>query len=183
MVSLTLLLRQAVKEERWGDASMLFTRIPPAARTTDHLRLAWQAAMGLGDYEQAIALARQLESLQAGASSMALEARALVGAGRKADALPLVDKALAAADDPALRSELSTIRAAAGSDDPLRDLRSALAANPDNVEALVAISDLFASEQDYRKAMEYAKRAAELSPGNELLAQKAANLQTRASGK
>ena len=114
------------------------------------------------------------------AASYALEARSLLAAGRPAEALPAVDRGLSLAGSPEVRSELYAIRAAAGSDDPLRDLRSALRDNPDNVEALAAITGLLAGQKEYRKALEYAKRAAALSPGNVELEGKIADLQAQA---
>jgi tetratricopeptide (TPR) repeat protein len=95
--------------------------------------------------------------------------------------MQVVTRALAAADTPALRCELYVIRSTAGSTDPLRDLRSALLDDPNNIEALLAITDLLASQREYRKAMEYAKRAAGLSPENPSITQKAADLEKLAS--
>jgi tetratricopeptide (TPR) repeat protein len=63
----------------------------------------------------------------------------------------------------------------------MHDLRSALREDPDSLEALLAISDLLAKQREYRKAMEYAKRAAELSPGSAAIAQKAADLEKLAA--
>ena len=77
---------------------------------------------------------------------------------------------------PPLSSELHFLRSQAGSDDPLLDLRTSLKENPDNFEALAAIADVLAGQKDYRKAMEYAKRASALAPGNAALAQKALEL-------
>ena len=64
-------------------------------------------------------------------------------------------------------------RSQSGSDDPLFDLRTALKENPDDGEALAAIADVLAGQKDYRKASEYAKRAAAMSPDNAAHAQKA----------
>jgi tetratricopeptide (TPR) repeat protein len=94
--------------------------------------------------------------------------------GRPADALVVIDHALIAMNPPPpLASELHFLRSRSGSADPLFDLRTALRENPDNGEALSAIADVLAGQKDYRKAMEYAKRASALSPDNAALAQKA----------
>jgi tetratricopeptide (TPR) repeat protein len=175
--TLTLLLKQAVQTGSWTTASSLLAQIPEPARTPEHLRLGWQTASNLGDHALAITYAQALERVTPGAQPLALEARSMAAAGRGPEALQVVTKALTIADTPALRSELYVIRSTAGSADPLRDLRSALLEDQNSVEALLAMSDLLAKQQEYRKAMEYAKRAAGLSPGNPGITQRAADLE------
>jgi tetratricopeptide (TPR) repeat protein len=179
--TLTLLLKQAVQTRSWTKASSLLGQIPEQVRTPEHLRLGWQIASGMGDHALAITYAQALARVTPGAEPLILEARSMVAAGRGAEAMQVVTQALAVADTPALRGELYVIRAAAGSADPLHDLRSALLEDPDSVDALLAISDLLARQQDYRKAMEYAKRAAGLSPDNPGIRQKAADLERLAA--
>jgi thioredoxin-like negative regulator of GroEL len=135
----------------------------------------------MGDPALAITYAQALARVTPGAEPLVLEARSMVAAGRSSEAMQVVTQAMAVADTPALRGELYVIRSAAGSADPLRDLRSALMEDPDSVDALLAISDLLARQQDYRKAMEYAKRAAGLSPENPGIKQKAADLERLAA--
>jgi len=179
--TLTLLLKQAVQTHSWTTASALLAQIPEQVRTPEHLRLGWQIASGMGDYSLAVTYAQALARVTPGAEPLVLEARSMLAAGRGADAMQVATQALAVADTPVLRGELYVIRSSAGSADPLHDLRSALLEDPDNVDALIAMSDVMARQQDYRKAMEYAKRAAGLSPENPGLRQKAADLQRLAA--
>ena len=178
--TLTLLLLQAVRVGRWNEASTWLERIPESARSTDDLRLAWRLAMGLGDHAKAVDFARALEGRAGGAAAAALEARSLNASGQPTQARAVVDAALPQAGS-ALRSELHTIRALAGSPDPASDLRHALMENPDNTEALVSLSELLASRQDFRKAAEYARHAAELAPDDAGLARRARDLDALAS--
>ncbi|MGA2976571.1 MAG: tetratricopeptide repeat protein [Spirochaetia bacterium] len=178
---LSLLLHEAARAQKWDDAASWLAQIPEQSRSPDDLRMGWRTAMGLGDFAQALAHARALEKKGGGPDAMALEARALVAAGQQAQALSVVDAALPQAGEAALRSELYVIRSTAGSEDPLRDLRSALREEPDNGEALAAIADALAAQQEYRKAMEYARHAAELAPDNAQLVQKASDLEKRAA--
>jgi len=179
--TLTLLLKQAVRAQSWTTASALLAQIPEQARTQEHLRLGWQTASRMGDQSLAITYAQALARVTPGAEPLILEAKSMVAAGRSAEATRVVTQAMAVADTPALRAELYVLQSAAGSSDPLHDLRSALLEDPDNVDALLAISDLMAKQQDYRKAMEYAKRAAGLSPENPGIRQKAADLERLAA--
>jgi tetratricopeptide (TPR) repeat protein len=178
---LTLLLKVAVQGQQWNQASSWFAQIPDAALTPEHLELGWKVATNLNDHVQAIARAQRLGSLTGGAHPLALEARSMVSAGRPAQAMKLVDHALLNVEaPPAVRADLLVIRSTAGSDDPLRDLRSALLEDPDNLEALVGISARLADQQEYRKAMGYARRAAAISPDNASLAEKVSELETLA---
>ena len=179
---LTLLLRWAVQEQRWNQASSWLLKIPEATLTPEHLELGWKVATSQNNHEQAIARAQRLEQMTGGAHPLALEARSMVAAGRVAQAMQVVDRALLAKETaPAVRAELLVIRSTAGSDDPLRDLRAALLEDPDNIEALIGISTQLENQQEFRKAMGYARRAAALSPGNASLAQKAIELEKLAN--
>ena len=177
--TLSLLLRQAVQSGSFNDAASYLDRIPEATRTTADLRLAWMMATGMGDHTRAVDFAREMESRGAAAAGVALEARSLSASGQGQKALAVVDAALPQAD-AALRSDLYTIRATAGSTDPATDLRRALQANPDNSEALVSLSNLLASQHDFRKAAIYARHAADLAPDNAALAARARDLQAQA---
>jgi tetratricopeptide (TPR) repeat protein len=174
---LTSLLRQAVQGERWSQASAWLGEIPARDWAPEHFALGWQVATALNEHARAVQYAQQMEQRAGGPGPLALQARSLVAMEKPAQALLLVDHALLAMDpDPAMKAQLLVIRSTAGSDDPVHDLRAALLEDPRNVAALVGLSDAFAKARDYRKAMEYAKQAAALSPGNASLAQKAIDL-------
>jgi tetratricopeptide (TPR) repeat protein len=177
---LTELLRQAVLGERWAQASSWLAEIPAGAWTAEHYELGWKVATAQAEHEKALSLARALEKIAAGPRASALEARSLAAVGTPEQALVVVDDALRTMDpDPAMKAELLVVRASAGSTDPLHDLRAALLSDPHSVAALVALSDVMAKAHDYRKAVEYAKQAAALSPGNTALAQKVIDLAKR----
>jgi tetratricopeptide (TPR) repeat protein len=174
---LSLLVSTSAQARQWNEASSWLAMIPGPARTAENLRLGWQISNGLGDHAQALAFALQLFRMTKTADALALEARSMLAAVRPADAMVVIDHALLAMDPPPpLASELHYLRSQAGSADPLFDLRAALRENPDNAEALSAIADFLAAQKDYRKAMEYAKRASTLAPNNAALAQKAREL-------
>lgn len=174
---LTLLVSTSVRGLRWNEASTWLAQIPAPVRTAEHLRLGWQISTGLGDNAQALAFAAQLFQMTRNTDALALEARSMLAAGRPSGALVVIDHALLAMDpSPPSASELHFLRSRAGSADPLLELRTALRENPDNAEALSAIAEVLAGQRDFRKAMEYAKRASALSPGNAALAQKAAEM-------
>ncbi|HTO22199.1 MAG TPA: tetratricopeptide repeat protein, partial [Spirochaetia bacterium] len=179
---LTLLASVAARTGRWDDASSWLSQVPASSQGPEQLRLSWRVATAQGAHDKALAAAEQLFQLTDSVEALALEARSMIAAGRAADARVVIDHALGTqGPTPALASELHALRARAGSADPLSDLRTALRENPDNVEALDAISDALAAQKDYRKAMEYARRASALDPTNATLARKAAVLARQAA--
>jgi tetratricopeptide (TPR) repeat protein len=174
---LSLLVSTSAQARQWNEASAWLALIPAPARTAENLRVGWRISTGLGDHVQAQVIALQLFQMTKNPEALALEARSLLSAGRPADARLVIDHVLSAMDPPpSLASELHFLRSQAGSNDPLFDLRTALKENPDNGEALSAIADVLAAQKDYRKAMEYAKRASAMAPDNAALAQKAGEL-------
>lgn len=174
---LSLLVSTSAYAGQWNEAASWLAQIPAPARTAEHLRLGWEISTGLGDHAQALASALLLFRMTRSVEALALEARSMLATGRPADALVVIDHGLLAMDPPPpLASELHFLRSQAGSADPLLDLRTALRENPDNAEALAAIADVLAGQKDYRKAMEYAKRASALAPDNAALARKAREL-------
>jgi tetratricopeptide (TPR) repeat protein len=181
VATLSLLLGHAVSAAAWDDALSWLEKIPATSRGADELRQGWQAATGKGDHAQALTFARALASLRPGPEPMLLEARSLLSMDEKTAALAAIDSALPAATDGTLRSDLFMLRSGAGSDDPLRDLRSALRENPDNGEALAAIAEILAAGKEYRKAMEYARRAAQLAPDDRALVDRLHELEALAA--
>jgi tetratricopeptide (TPR) repeat protein len=174
---LTSLLRQAVLGERWNQATAWLGEIPSRDWTPEHFVLGWKVATALGEHARAIQYAQTLELRAGGAGPLALQARSLVAIERPAQALLIVDHALLSMDpEPSVRSQLLVIRSTAGSEDPVHDLRAALLEDPLNIAALAGLSDEMAKARDYRKALEYAKRASALSPGTTSLAQKVIDL-------
>jgi tetratricopeptide (TPR) repeat protein len=182
--TISLLLHDAVKRRQWADALRWLNALPPSTRGPEDLRGAWEAATALVDHATALSLARALETVAPGAVSMILEARSLVANGEPAAAIPVIDAALPLADSAALRAELYSVRSTAASGDPVGDLRSALREDPDSLPALIGMVDALAAQQDYRKALEYARHAASISPQDAALAERVSELETMtASGK
>jgi tetratricopeptide (TPR) repeat protein len=174
---LSLLVSISAKAEQWNEASQWLSMIPESSRTAEDLRLAWLISNGLGDHAQAEATALRLFQVAKEPGALAMEARSMLASGRPEKARLVIDHVLGTMDPaPRLSSDLHFLRSQSGSEDPLRDLRTALKENPDNGEALAAIADVLAGQKDYRNGMEYAKRAAAMAPDNASLAQKAREL-------
>lgn len=174
--TLRLLALDAAARRQWSEARQLSERIPADAQTPDDLDLAWNVAWQLDDRSEALAIARELAARRPGSASGLALARSLAGAGQRAEALAEAERWLAQmAQSPAeaadtasrVRSGLLSLRGALrAADDPqaaLDDLRAALIADPDNLDALLMLADLLDRAGEPRKALGYLKHAAEIS--------------------
>jgi tetratricopeptide (TPR) repeat protein len=168
--TLKLLMKDAVKLKQWMQANAYLARVPEASRTGDDQLIGYQISWNLGDYKQAATFARKMLSANYGQAPHLLLARAFHAQGNDAAARPLIDAGFQAAKDSGVKSELYRLRAEivrqTAPEEALKDLRSALFENPDNVDALIAISDMLSTARQYRAALGYLKHAADLSPDN-----------------
>jgi tetratricopeptide (TPR) repeat protein len=168
--TLALLAGAAARAGRWQEADGYLQRIPERDKDVETLQIAWQVAMSLADYDQALALAQTLEKRSSGDEALLYHVRTLVAANSAREAADLATSDLLKATTPAVRASLYFLRAQASgragdaTDAELADLRAALRENPDDQEALLAIADALSNAGDYRKALGYLKHAQELSP-------------------
>jgi tetratricopeptide (TPR) repeat protein len=166
--ALRLLLKDAVRTRRWIPARDYVTRILARDPTPDDLSEAYRISWNLDDFVQAAAYARSLLAARPGSASRLLLARALHAQGDDVQTAALIETGLKGGPPPADVSGFLTLRAsleaARDQEAALKDLRMALVADPDNRDALLAISDLLTARRDYRRAMNYLKHAASLAP-------------------
>ncbi|MGO9413053.1 MAG: tetratricopeptide repeat protein [Spirochaetia bacterium] len=168
--TLALLAGAAARAGRWQEAEGYLQRVPEQDRDVETLQVAWQIAMNLADYEQALTIAQTLEKRRGGDEALLYHVRTLLAANRSREAADLATSDLQNVKTPAVRASLFFLRAQAShqaGDAPeagLADLRAALRENPDDLETLLAIADTLSGGGEYRKALAYLKHAQELSP-------------------
>lgn len=99
------------------------------------------------------------------AAALAL-AVSLIDNGKKLDAEQLITKLLSSKGSPAYRSNLYWLQSRLQNSEEavLASLRSALVENGMNVDALIAISDIFIKKEDFQKARFYLKQAMTIAP-------------------
>jgi len=162
-----LLLQDSIRMKRWLQATLFLAQLLEKSETAEDLLMAYQVSSNLGDHEQALQYAEKLSHAMQGPKPLLMMGRSEIATGRKAAAVAHVDKGLADYADPAVRSELFYLRALTDREDPkayVQDLRSSLLENPDNIEAILALSDAFIHQADYRLALIYLRRAVQLRP-------------------
>jgi len=172
VTTLSLLAASAAGAGRWQEAAGYLERVPESRRNAGLLRLGWQIAMKLEDYDGALAMAHDIEKKETDDARLLPAVRTLVAERKSREAMDLASADLNAAKAADVRASLYALRAFAArqaggyADDVLADLRTALRENPDDREALVGIADVLKDQREYRKALTYLKHAQELSPGD-----------------
>ena len=166
---LSLSLRDAVRRENWKEAQGYLNRILPVRRTDQDLQDAYNTERGLNNNARALAFARELYERDTSKNEYAaVYISALIDNGRKEEASRLLESRIAAASAGTdkgryffLRSRIQTNEEAA-----LGDLRSSLFEDPRNLDALIAMFEIYHRRREERRAVHYLRQALAISPDN-----------------
>ena len=135
----------------------------------------YRAYVLAGRQDDALAMARLWREKQPGSETASLAwARLLVDRGNRAEASSFITAQLAAKGSAGYRSNLYFLqsRIQTNEEAALASLRSALIENGLNVDALVAMTDIYIKRADYQRARFYLKQALSLAPDRADLAQR-----------
>jgi tetratricopeptide (TPR) repeat protein len=166
---LSLSLRDAVRRENWREAQGYLNRILPVRRTDQDLQDAYNVERGLNNNARALSFARELYEKDTSKNEyIAVYISALIDNGRKEEASRLLESRIASASAGAdksryffLRSRIQTNEEAA-----LGDLRSSLFEDPRNLDALIAMFEIYNRRREERRAVHYLRQALAISPDN-----------------
>jgi tetratricopeptide (TPR) repeat protein len=166
---LSLSLRDAIRRENWKEAQGYLNKILPVRRTEQDLQDAYNTERGLNNNARALAFARELYEKDTSKNEYAaVYISALIDNGRKEEASRLLESRIAAASAGVdkgryffLRSRIQTNEEAA-----LGDLRSSLFEDPRNLDALIAMFEIYHRRREERRAVHYLRQALALSPDN-----------------
>ncbi|GAB1481734.1 hypothetical protein MASR2M78_05490 [Treponema sp.] len=167
-----LALKDALVREAWKEAIPLSDRLLMARRSVQDLRNAYTLKRGLKDTEGALEIARELYELDTTNDDyIGLYAVSLSASGKKAEALRLIEARLVSAPSGTVKSRLFFIRSRLKTDEEgiMGDLRSSLFEDPRNLDALVAMLEIYRYRKDDRRASYYLKQALALAPDDPLL--------------
>jgi tetratricopeptide (TPR) repeat protein len=170
---LALAVADSVRRESWREAKTYLDRLLVQSRSAANLLNAYKVERGLGNNAQALIYARELYNLEGNNNEEAVNAyvTALIETGRQSDAGRIIEQRLAAVSGGVLKSRYYYLRSRLrdGDDAIMNDLRSALFEDPRNVDALIAMFEIYHRRQDQRRAVYYLKQAVALAPGNAVL--------------
>ncbi len=165
--SLELLTMEARKAEEWEKAAEYIERLLVLENRDKHLEMAADIYRALGDWEKTLLYARELyENGYGGNDTILLYLESLIQTGRTEEAEAVARDTLADVMDSEARSALyyQLSRVLDDRNERLDALRSSLLENLHNLDALVALADLYAEGGDYRKAYRYINQAYMLAP-------------------
>jgi tetratricopeptide (TPR) repeat protein len=169
---LSLSLRDAVQREQWQEAQGYLNRILAVRRTVQDLMDAYNVERGLGNNARALTYARELyERDNSNHDFAAIYISALINSGRRDEASRILESRLnSASAGPVkgryyyLRSRLQT-----NQDDALGDLRSSLFEDPRNLDAIIAMFEIYHNSREERRAVYYLRQALAIAPEHPLL--------------
>jgi Tfp pilus assembly protein PilF len=168
-VVLNLALQDSIRRENWREADAYLKRILAVRRSPPDLLSAYKVERGLGNNAAALSYARELhEKEPADEEGTIAYISALIDTGRQEEAGRMIESRLKGMAGGGLKSRyyylLSRIRT--GEDAVMNDLRSSLFEDPRNLDALIAMFDIYHRQRDERRAVYYLKQALAIAPEN-----------------
>jgi Tfp pilus assembly protein PilF len=164
---LGLAVEDAIRREAWREAQTYLERIPPEFRSTQDLLNAYRVERGLGNNDAALSYARELYRRDPGNEEGVMAyISALIDTGRHDEAGRMIEGRLAALPGGSLKSRYyyQRSRLQNNEDAVMADLRSSLFEDPRNLNALIAMFEIYHRRRDERRAVYYLKQALALSP-------------------
>jgi len=166
---LSLSLRDAVQRESWQEAQGFLNSILAERRTVQDLVDAYYVEHGLGNNSRALSFARELYEREPSNTDYAvIYVSALIDNNRNSEASGVLESRLSSSSNGAVRSSYFYLRSRIRSDDEaaLSDLRSSLFEDPRNLDALIAMFEIYHRRREERRAVYYLRQALAISPDN-----------------
>jgi len=174
MEVLNLSLRDAVRRESWQEAQVFLNQILSARRTVQDLIDAYHIEKGLGNNTRAYNFASELYERDPSNNEYAIiYISALIDTGRRAEALRLIESRLNTVTNASVKSRFFYLRSRlqTNTDDELSDLRSSLFEDPRNLDAIIAMFEIYHNRREERRAVSYLRQALAIAPDHPLLRQ------------
>jgi tetratricopeptide (TPR) repeat protein len=169
LMVVSLALQDAVRRESWREAQPYLRRLLDERRSTQDLFYAYAVEHGQGNNAAALSYAREIyERDPSNEEGMITYISALIDTGRQSEAGGMIESRLSALPGGALKSRYFYLRSRirTNEDAVMNDLRSSLFEDPRNLNALIAMFEIYHRRRDERRAVYYLKQALALSPNN-----------------
>jgi tetratricopeptide (TPR) repeat protein len=166
---LSLGLQDAIHRENWREAQGYLSRLLDVRRSAGDLFNAYTVERGLGNNARALSYARELyERDTSNDVSVAAYISALIDSGRSDEAGRMIESRLSAVPAGVQKSRYYFLRSRIRTNEEavLNDLRSSLFEDPRNLNALIAMFEIYHRRKDERRAVYYLKQALAVAPDN-----------------
>jgi len=169
---MVLSLQDAIRRESWQEAQGYLGFVFNNRRTPADLINGYYIERGLKNYAKALTYARELYNLNTSNNDyLVIYISALIDNGRREESLRLVENALNSAASGNVKSQFYYLRSRLHSrdEDALTDLRSSIFENPRNLDALIAMFEIYHRQREERRAVYYLRQALAISPDSPYL--------------
>jgi len=173
--TLSLAAADSIGRENWQEAKGYLDQLLTGKRERKDLLNAWKVERALGNFAAALSHARELFNRAQGASADAEGTAAyitsLIDTGRHSEAGKILDERMATVPGGTDKSRFYFLRSRLRTSEEtvLNDLRSALFEDPRNLDALIAIFEIYHRKKDERRAVYYLRQALAIAPNNSQL--------------
>jgi Tfp pilus assembly protein PilF len=168
----TLAVQDAIRRQAWQEARPYLARLLEERRSVWDLLNAYTVEHGQGNNAAALSYARELyERDPSSEEGAAAYISALIDTGRQDEAARMIENRLGAAPGGVIKSSYFYLRSRTrpNEDAVMNDLRSSLFEDPRNLNALIAMFEIYHRHRDERRAVYYLKQALALAPDNSQL--------------
>jgi len=165
----SLALEDAIRREAWKEGRPYLTRLLDERRSSQDLLAAVAVERGQGNNAAALSFARELyERDQSGDEGIIAYISALIDTGRQDEAAKMIESRLNGMAGGTLKSRYYYLRSRVRNNEEstMNDLRSSLFEDPRNLDALIAMFEIYHRRRDERRAVYYLKQALALAPDN-----------------
>ena len=169
IVVLSLSLQDAINSENWREAQGFLNRILAVRRTTADLIDAYRVEHGLGNNSRALTYARELyERDTSNNDYVIIYISALIDNNRRDEASSMLTNRLSASGSGPVISRYYYLRSRIQNNDEaaLNDLRSCLFEDPRNLDAIIAMFEIYHRRREERRAVYYLRQAMAIAPDN-----------------
>jgi Tfp pilus assembly protein PilF len=169
---ITLAMQDAIRRQAWTAARNYLERLLLERRSNQDLLNAYTIEKEQGNNAAALSYARELYERDSSFDESAIAyITALIDTGRREEATRIIDARLRSAPAGVSRSRYYFLQSRTRSDEEeaLNDLRSSLFEDPRNLNAIIAMFEIYHRRRDERRAVYYLKQALALAPNNPLL--------------
>ena len=165
----SLALEDAVRREAWAEARPYLSRLLEQRRSVEDLLSAYVVEKGQGNNAAALSYARELyERDRSSEEGVIAYISALIDTGRREEAAAMIESRIGAIPGGVPKSRYFYLRSRVRTNEELvmNDLRSSLFEDPRNLDALIALFEIYHRRRDERRAVYYLKQALAIAPQN-----------------
>ncbi|NLK45494.1 MAG: tetratricopeptide repeat protein [Treponema sp.] len=169
--ALYIIVKEAIKNEQWQTANERSNKLMQVRNDDKTKLLRVDVCLGLNNLAEAQSIAKELyASAPEKEEVQIMYIRVLIASKNISEASALIEKILPKASQRAKSSiYYQRSRIASTQSAKMNDLRSSLAVNPRNDEALYDLYKIYYNQKDYKKAQYYLKQVIAVKPFDEKL--------------